>query len=436
MAQAPISMTRGSEGAPQSAGLMASLVVGLFFIWGFSTVLVDTLIPKLKALFSLSFTEVMLAQFAFFIAYFLVSVPAGRLLAKIGYVRGIVAGLVIMAIGGLMFAPAASLGLFPAFLAALFVLASGITILQVAANPLIAILGDPARSHSRLTLAQAFNSLGTTIGPWVGAVLILKGMVALPSADTLSPVALAALRRTEAQMVQVPFLGIAAVLLAMAAVFWALRNWKGAPQTEGAQAGPSSLALITANPRLALGVASIFAYVGAEVSLGSVMANYLMQPTTLGLAALEAGKLISLYWGGAMIGRFLGAGVLRYVSPGKVLAACALMAGALAATSGLSTGMLAAISLIAIGLFNSIMFPTIFSLGIEGLGRDTAKGSGLLCMAIVGGAVVPLATGVVADHLGLSLALFVPVVCYGVIAAFGWFARKPAVARGLASTGA
>ena len=428
MAQAPISMTSGSQAAPQSAGKMAPLVVGLFFIWGFSTVLVDTLIPKLKALFSLSFTEVMLTQFAFFIAYFLVSVPAGRLLAKIGYVRGIVTGLVVMAIGGLMFAPAASLGVFPGFLAALFVLASGITILQVAANPLIAILGDPARSHSRLTLAQAFNSLGTTIGPWVGAVLILKGMVDLPAADTLSPVALAALRKTEAQVVQVPFLGIAAVLLAMAAVFWALRNWKGAPQTEGAEGGPSSLALITANPRLALGVASIFAYVGAEVSIGSVMANYLMQPTTLGLAALEAGKLISLYWGGAMIGRFLGAGVLRYVSPGKVLAACAVAAGALAATSGLSTGMLAAVSLISIGLFNSIMFPTIFSLGIEGLGKDTAKGSGLLCMAIVGGAVVPLATGGVADHLGLGLALFVPVVCYAVIAAFGWFARKPALA--------
>ena len=281
---------------------MVALVVFLFFIWGFSTVLVDTVIPKLKALFQLSFAEVMLTQFSFFIAYFLVSVPAGQLIGRIGYVRGIVVGLMVMAAGGLMFAPAASLGLYPGFLAALFVLASGITLLQVAANPLIAVLGDTAKSHSRLTLAQAFNSLGTTVGPWVGAVLILEGMTELPDPSTLTPAALAALRKAEAHAVQLPFLGIAAVLVAVAAVFWLMRHWKGAPQSSGYASSEPTLAFLRTNPRLALGVLSIFMYVGAEVSIGSLLVNYLMQSSTLGLAAVEAGKLVSFYWGGAMVG--------------------------------------------------------------------------------------------------------------------------------------
>ena len=317
---------------------MVALVVFLFFIWGFSTVLVDTVIPKLKALFQLSFAEVMLTQFSFFIAYFLVSVPAGQLIGRIGYIRGIVVGLVVMATGGLMFAPAASLGLYPGFLVALFVLASGITLLQVAANPLIAVLGDTARSHSRLTLAQAFNSLGTTVGPWVGAVLILEGMTELPDASTMTPAALAALRKAEAHAVQLPFLGIAAVLVAVAAVFWLMRHWSGAPGSSEYASSEPTPAFLRANPRLALGVLSIFMYVGAEVSIGSLLVNYLMQASTLGLAAVEAGKLVSFYWGGAMVGRFIGSGVLRLASPGKVLACCALAAASLATVSGLSTG--------------------------------------------------------------------------------------------------
>ena len=405
---------------------MVALVVFLFFIWGFSTVLVDTVIPKLKALFQLSFAEVMLTQFSFFIAYFLVSVPAGQLIGRIGYIRGIVVGLVVMATGGLMFAPAASLGLYPGFLVALFVLASGITLLQVAANPLIAVLGDTARSHSRLTLAQAFNSLGTTVGPWVGAVLILEGMTELPDASTMTPAALAALRKAEAHAVQLPFLGIAAVLVAVAAVFWLMRHWKGAPQSSGYASSEPTLAFLRTNPRLALGVLSIFMYVGAEVSIGSLLVNYLMQSSTLGLAAVEAGKLVSFYWGGAMVGRFVGSGVLRVASPGKVLAGCALAAAALATVSGLSTGTVAAVTVIAIGLMNSIMFPTIFSLAIEGLGPSTSRGSGLLCQAIVGGAIVPLVTGWTADRVGIGLALLVPAACYVVIASYGWYARRPA----------
>ena len=405
---------------------MVALVVFLFFIWGFSTVLVDTVIPKLKALFQLSFAEVMLTQFSFFIAYFLVSVPAGQLIGRIGYIRGIVVGLVVMATGGLMFAPAASLGLYPGFLVALFVLASGITLLQVAANPLIAVLGDTARSHSRLTLAQAFNSLGTTVGPWVGAVLILEGMTELPDASTMTPAALAALRKAEAHAVQLPFLGIAAVLVAVAAVFWLMRHWSGAPGSSEYASSEPTPAFLRANPRLALGVLSIFMYVGAEVSIGSLLVNYLMQASTLGLAAVEAGKLVSFYWGGAMVGRFIGSGVLRLASPGKVLACCALAAASLATVSGLSTGTVAAVTVIAIGLMNSIMFPTIFSLAIEGLGPSTSRGSGLLCQAIVGGAIVPLVTGWTADRVGIGLALLVPAACYVVIASYGWYARRPA----------
>ena len=405
---------------------MVALVVFLFFIWGFSTVLVDTVIPKLKALFQLSFAEVMLTQFSFFIAYFLVSVPAGQLIGRIGYIRGIVVGLVVMATGGLMFAPAASLGLYPGFLVALFVLASGITLLQVAANPLIAVLGDTARSHSRLTLAQAFNSLGTTVGPWVVAVLILEGMTELPDASTMTPAALAALRKAEAHAVQLPFLGIAAVLVAVAAVFWLMRHWSGAPGSSEYASSEPTPAFLRANPRLALGVLSIFMYVGAEVSIGSLLVNYLMQASTLGLAAVEAGKLVSFYWGGAMVGRFIGSGVLRLASPGKVLACCALAAASLATVSGLSTGTVAAVTVIAIGLMNSIMFPTIFSLAIEGLGPSTSRGSGLLCQAIVGGAIVPLVTGWTADRVGIGLALLVPAACYVVIASYGWYARRPA----------
>ena len=412
-------------GAARSGGRYVPLVVALFFIWGFCTVLVDTLIPKLKALFALSYAEVMLTQFSFFLAYLVFSVPAAKLLMHIGYTRLVVAGLTLIAVGAAMFSPAASLGLYALFLLALFVLAGGITLLQVAANPLMALLGDPAKSHSRLTIAQAFNSLGTTVGPWFGAALIL-GAASAPAPDpaTTAPAVLQAYRQAEAQAVQGPFLGIAVAMVLVAAVFFLLRDRITDIRPAKATAGGSSLAVLRKHPRLAMGVASIFLYVGAEVSIGSVMTNYLMQPHTLGLVAERAGRLVSLYWGGAMIGRFIGFVVLRRVSPGLVLAACALGAAALAVASSGASGVAAATTIIAIGLMNSIMFPTIFTLGIEGLGEQTPQGSGLLCMAIVGGAVVPLLTGFVADQVGLSLSLLVPAVCYLWIALYGWLSRK------------
>lgn len=422
-------VTQGNaDGTAAGSGAMVKLVITLFFVWGFSTVLVDTLIPKLKALFELSFAEVMLTQFSFFIAYFLVSVPAGQLIGRIGYMRGIVVGLVVMATGGLMFAPAASFGVYWGFLVALFVMASGITILQVAANPLIVVIGDTRGSHARLTLAQAFNSLGTTVGPWVGAILILGDMAPAPDPAVATPAVVEAFRQGEAHALQFPFLMIAGTLLVMAAIFWVMRHWRGAPQSEEVQSGHSFFALLAAHPRLAFGALSIFLYVGAEVSIGSVMTNYLMQQHTLGLAAVDAGKLVSFYWGGAMVGRFVGSAALRVVSPGKAVAFCALVAALLCSTSALSAGMTAAATLIAIGLFNSIMFPTIFSLAIEELGPLTSRGSGVLCLAIVGGAIVPVVTGASADHFGLSLALFVPAACYLLIAGYGWYAKEPHMA--------
>lgn len=407
--------------AAGARGLLA-LVVVLFFAWGFATVLIDTLIPKLKGLFALNYAQSMLTQFAFFLAYFVVSLPAGALLARIGYLRQIMAGLVVMMAGCLLFVPAAAFQAYPGFLLALFVMAAGVTLLQVAANPLVAGLGAPERAHSRLTLAQAMNSLGAFVGPFVGSALILRGGVAAPAPAALSAQALQAYRRTQAHAVQAPFVGIAAFLAVLAIVFWRARNSAAAPTAERSQASLPGLRLLARRPRLALGALSIFLYVGAEVSIGSLMVSYLMQPRTLALSAAAAGRLVALYWGGAMVGRLAGSGVLLKAPAGRALSACALAAAGLAAVSAASAGWLAAGAIIAVGLCNAIMFPTIFTLAIEGLGAETPQGSGLVCMAIVGGAVVPLAAGAMADRFGLSRALLAPIGCYLWIAAYGWLA--------------
>lgn len=419
---APPPVASATSAPAGGSGKLLPFVVMLFFAWGFATVMIDTLIPKLKGLFALNYAEAMLSQFAFFIAYLLVSIPAGLLLAKIGYVRSIVTGLVVMAAGCLLFAPAAAAGVYWGFLAALFIMACGITTLQVAANPLIAMLGSRAHSHSRLNLAQAFNSLGTFIGPFVGAALILKGGVETLDPTSMSAGALTAARQTQAHQVQLPFLGIAALLVLLAVVFWLLRK-AAAPTAARNETSLSSVRLLGAYPRLAFGVLSIFLYVGAEVSIGSLMVNYLMEPRTLAVPAETAGHLVALYWGGAMIGRAIGSGVMLRVPASLVLSACALGAALLVVLSSSSTGILAGAAIIAVGLCNSVMFPTIFSLAIEGLEEKTPQGSGLLCMAIVGGAVVPLATGALADRVGLSLALLVPAVCYLWIAAYGFLAK-------------
>jgi FHS family L-fucose permease-like MFS transporter len=421
---------------------MAALVVSLFFTWGFVTVLNDPLIAKLKGLFALNYAEAMLTQFAFFLGYFIVSAPAGAILGRFGYVRSIALGLTIMAAGCLMFAPAARLALYPMFLLALFFVASGITILQVAANPYIAVLGSAATSHSRLTLAQAFNSLGTFVGPFIGALFILQNGIATPTAA--STALTDAARIHEAQLVQRPFLVIAGLLLLFAAIFWLLRNRPG-PQAASCSPNPFRRTLLT-RPRLMFGVACIFLYVGAEVSIGSGLTNYLMQPAILGqqagaigagFAALlhrlsganpvfnpaqVAGAMVSLYWGLAMLGRFAGAYILGRIRPGLVLCFNAAAALLLALFASQTAGPAAACAVLAIGLANSIMFPTIFTLALEDLGNETANGSALLCMAIVGGAIIPVIYGATADAAGLAHALIVPAACYLVIATYGWHA--------------
>jgi FHS family L-fucose permease-like MFS transporter len=415
------SITRTSAGGKEGQARLIGLVMALFFAFGFCTVLVDSIIPKLKATFALSFAEVMLTQFCFFGAYFLISVPAAWLHKRLGYLPGVAVGLSLMALGCLLFTPAADAGIYPGFLLALFILASGVTIVQVAANPLATGAGDPQHAPSRLTLAQAFNSLATTVGPIFGATFFLANGLAVPDASTLTAEALAIERREQAHVFQMPFVFIASVLIVLAIVCWGVRHW--AKTAAPSEARDSNAALLS-NRRLMFGVVAIFLYVGAEVSIGSSMANYLMLESTLSAPAQMAGTLVSVYWGLAMVGRFIGAGVMRKTNPAMVLTLCACGAFAMTATSSLSSGMLAAVTVLSVGLFNSIMFPTIFALAVEGMGERTPQASGIICLAIVGGAVVPLVTGAVADHIGLNLALLVPASCYIWIGFYGLFAAK------------
>ena len=400
-------------------------VMGLFFIFGGITSLNDVIIPKLKELFTLSYTQAMLVQFCFFTAYLVIGIPGARLVKRIGYMRGAVAGLLTMLVGCLLFIPASQMAAYPLFLFALFVLASGVVLVQVVANPLISLLGKPATAHSRLTFAQAFNSLGTTIFPIVGSILIL-GSLATMSADQLSGAELDAYRTAESQAIVSGYLGIAFALAVVATAVWLFRN-----RLTGEQHEQSSLtggfALLRERPRFSFGALCIFLYVGAEVAIGSLIVNYLMQPHVLALPEQAAGKLIGLYWGGAMVGRFIGSLLLRLVSPGKLLACVAVGAITLLLVSTTTTGFVSGYSLLAIGLMNAIMFPTIFSLACEKLGPRAADGSGIINVAIFGGAVVPLVTGVIADVSGsLAIAMALPALCYVLIAAFGWYARRPA----------
>jgi len=411
--------------APAGAWLLP-FMLALFFTWGLATVLVDVVTPKLKSLFSLSYAEATLTQVSFFVAYAVVSLPAGLMVARIGSMRGLVVGLLVMASGCLMFAPAARIGLFPIFLAALFVMASGIAVLQVAANPLVARLGPAAQAPSRLTLAQTFNALGTTVGPAIGAWTILAHTPEIDTAGATTAV-LAAARQAEASALQGPFLVIAGVLGGLAILFWRLRSRVDGETGDGAASGHGLGLDLLRRPRVALGALALFLYVGAEVAIGTLMVSYLEQPRVLGADPAGAARLLSFYWGGALIGRIVGSAVLRVVRPGAALAVCSLAAALLVAVSGLSEGRVAGWSLIAVGLANAIMFPTIFAMAIEGLGERAPQGAGIVCVAIVGGAVVPLATGALADRFGLGVALSAPVLCYLCIVAYALAASRDAL---------
>jgi FHS family L-fucose permease-like MFS transporter len=401
------------------------VLTSLFFMWGFITSLNDILIPHLKAVFTLNYTEAMLVQFVFFAAYFVVSLPSGWIVKKIGYKSGIIVGLVTAGVGTLLFYPAASERVYALFLFAFFILASGITLLQVAANPYVAILGKPETSSSRLNLTQAFNSLGTTLGPYLGALLILS--VAVHSASeiaSMSPAELDAYKSAEASAVQIPYLALAAALFILAALFAMFKLPKIQNETGGTEDNKSEGHDELHNSawgfkHLVLGAIAIFVYVGAEVSIGSFLVNFLGESYIAGMEESEAGQYVAFYWGGAMVGRFIGAAVLRKINPGKVLSFNAVLAGVLVLITMFTNGFIAMWAILLVGLFNSIMFPTIFTLALKGLGKHTSQGSGILCMAIVGGAIVPLLQGALADSIGIQLAFILPAVCYIFIAHYG-----------------
>ena len=413
----------------------------LFFLWGFITVLVDSLVPRLKDVFEMSYAKTVLVQFAFFTAFFVVSVPAGAILSKIGYRKGIVLGLIIMALGCLLFYPAAEFRNFTIFLIGYFTLAGGITVLQVAANPYVALLGSEEGASSRLNLSQAFNSLGTTIAPVVGALFLLSDSVKTSEEiNALSTLEKVDYYAAEAATVQTPFLLIATFIGILAVVFAFIKLPK--VMQESPKGGYLSL---LKNKLMLMGALGIFVYVGAEVAIGSFLVNYFddmnlavivaENDTMMNIANTIAstfnksfsnsdpksllGIFIIFYWGGAMIGRFVGAYLTKIIPPGKVLSIFALLAILMIVISINTQGLLSMWSILAVGLFNSIMFPTIFTLTLEGLGDLKAQASGLLCMAIVGGAIIPFVFGSLIDNFGFKTAFILTLICYGYIMYYG-----------------
>jgi FHS family L-fucose permease-like MFS transporter len=396
-------------------------VTTLFFMWGFVTASIDPLVPSVKAVFSLTYAESMLTQFAFFLAYGVISIPAAMVLEKSGYARTILLALGAMLLGCLLMPVATHFNAYWFVLVALFVIAGGITQLQVAANPLAALLGPAKGSHFRLTLSQTFNSLGTVLAPIIGSYLILRDGV-------FGGVASAAARDATLRNVDKQFVAIAVILVLLGLFLWRQRRLLRIPH-EMDDTNASPLAAFASRWALFGGLA-IFLYVGAEVSIGSIMISFLHAPTIMNVSFAEAGRLLSFYWGGAMVGRALGSAVLIRAPADRVLAAAAVVAMLLCLVvtqqSGLVTllfgsvkaGQVAGIAAIAVGFFNSIMFPTIFTLTMERSDAPTPSTSGLLCMAIVGGAILPVITGYTADHAGLTLAFFVPLISYICIALF------------------
>jgi len=418
----------------------------LFFLWGFITVLVDSLVPRLKDVFEMSYAKTVLVQFAFFTAFFVFSLPAGFILSKIGYKKGIVFGLLTMALGCILFYPAAEYRNFSIFLVGYFTLAGGITVLQVAANPYVALLGSEEGASSRLNLSQAFNSLGTTIAPVVGALFLLSDTVkSSTEIELLTETQKNNYYIAEAATVQTPFLFISIFIVILALVFLFIQLPK--VMQESPKGGYLSL---LKNKLMLLGALGIFVYVGAEVAIGSFLVNYFVDANLAGIVADNEvmmqiantiastfnktfsnadpksllGIFVIFYWGGAMIGRFIGAYLTKIMAPGKVLSIFAYLAITMIFVSINTSGLLSMWSILAVGLFNSIMFPTIFTLSLEGLGDLKAQASGLLCMAIVGGAIVPFVFGSLIDSFGFKVAFLLTIVCYGYILFYGRFKSK------------
>ena len=418
-----------SNAAPAATTLPTStdkpamaMVTTLFFMWGFLTSLNDILIPHFKNIFSLSYSSVMQVQLYFFLSYFVFALPSGKLIDWIGYKRTMVGGLFIMGVGALLFIPAARAASFPFFLTALIILAAGITALQVSANPYVAVLGPEKTASSRLNLTQAFNSLGTVLGPLFGGLLILSAApIALEVIQGMSPLQFREYQLQQASSVKLPYLGLAIALFLLGLVIAKFKL----PVIAAVEPHGEVHDSIWKYPRLVMGAIGIFVYVGAEVGIGSFLVNYMSQPNIGNISLQLAAKFVSLYWGGAMIGRFIGSAVLQKVRTGTLLGLSALAAFLLVTISMLTFGHLAMWTILLVGFFNSTMFPSIFTLSIEGLGPMTSKGSTLLVCAIVGGAIIPKLQGVLADRIGIHHAFILPALCYVYIALFAFKNNKP-----------
>ncbi len=420
-------MTRSNA----STGTALVVINAVFLMWGLVTVLNDILIPHLKSLFTLNYFEVMLVQFTFFGAYFIMSMPCGAVLARIGYRATVIAGLGVTALGALLFLPAAAVASYPLFLVGFFIMATGITGLQVAANPYVSLLGEPRLASSRLNLAQMFNSVGTVLGPLVIGPLILAGTVLSASALAKLPaVKQAAYHLAQARLVQGPYLGLAIVLVLLAIAIWLFRLPPVESQDEPRQTGGAatlhrhSFMDALRHPHVAFGVIAIFVYVGAEVSIGSFMINYISLPQIGNITQAQAAHYVAYYWGGAMIGRGIGWLLMKALNPRTLLGIFAIVAGALVITTMSTHGDFAMWTVVLIGLFNSIMFPTIFTLGIEDMGPLTGRASSLMIMGIVGGALIPVAQGWLADQIGVHHAFVLPLLCYAYIVFYGFKGSK------------
>lgn len=413
----------GSGGGYKLAlGVLASV----FFIWGFATVLNDILVPHLKSVFQLNYTQSLLIQFVFFLGYFLMSLPAAKLLERVGYKASLVIGLIGMAVAALCFIPAAHIISFPLFLGALFMLASAIALLQVAANPYVAVIGPPESSSSRLTLVQAFNSMGTFFAPMFGSMLIL-GRSSGGTTEGGEAVLTQAQRVADAQAVQLPYLLIAIVLGVLALIVWRTRLPDLDAQHRRAAREERHGMSLWQHRNLIFGVGAIFIYLIAEIGVGSLLVNFIALPEIGNMSHEEAGFYLSIFWGGAMVGRFIGSALMTRIKAEYVLAGVSIGGAVLVLTAVLTSGPLAMWSLIAVGLCNSIMFPTIFTLAIKGLGPLTEEGSGLLIMAIAGGALATL-QGVFADHYNLQWSFLLPAACYLYVLFYALWGSKPTAA--------
>jgi FHS family L-fucose permease-like MFS transporter len=418
----------GAGGAPDRGyGRALALLATLFFMWGFITVINNTLLPHLRGVFDLNYTQTTLIESVWFIAYFVVSIPSAKLIERIGYKRAIVVGLGVMAAGALMMIPAARIPSYNVVLVALFVIASGITLLQVAANPYVAVVGPPETSSSRLNLVQAFNSMGTTLAPLFGGYLILGRST---SGTTEGGAAVLTLeeRLADAQSVQLPYLIVAAVLILLAVVIARYRLpdlGGGARRVRAEERRGLSL---WRHRNLVFGVPAIFIYLIAEIGVSNLFINFVSRPDIGNLTHQEAANYLFLLWGGMMVGRFAGSALMRAVPAETVLAWFSIGAFLVMTIVLLGSGPLAMWALISVGLFHSIMFPTIFTLGIRGLGPLTEEGSGLLIMAIAGGALV-VVQGWLADIYGLQASFALTAVCELYVLFYAlWGCRAPAEA--------